>query len=405
MANLITLNKATKDLWRALSCCSLLLLCTRPLVAQAPSLTFDTVPFGNTGQIAFKTFPSATVRPSPAASQELYSYETDDHKFVIVVNPDTITSVPRYSAFTFDASVKRQGGNDAVWYLYNVRADPVGQFADVLKNVSFKILDGPNGSSVGSVKLPIHSAVFDADLLRDKNEPPVLEIKVSDSQGPTISFENALDGLAIHLTKVEVRSKCDKCWEIDGKPQTLDQNIGPLARQSIPLQIKPRAMSAMLATAFILKPEKPQDTLTVTLSYNVDEGGMPKDKQFEIPVRFRPVLWQLALATVAGGILGVILKCVLAPQPSKPTLGALATQVFLVAPVAVFIAAVAASYETKVEILSFDLDPRQVIPAGLLAFVVTGGPTVTKWAVGLFRQTRTATPQNGSPAVTKEGIK
>jgi hypothetical protein len=219
MGNLITLNKATKDLRRAFWCCSLLLLCPRALLAQGPVLTFDTVPFGNTGQITFKTFPSATVRPNPAASQDLYSYETEDHKFVIVVNPDTITSVPRYSAFTFDASVKRQGGNDAVWYVYNVRADPVGQFADMLKNVSFKIVDGPNGSSVGSVKLPIHSAVFDADLLRDKTERSVLEIRVSDTQGPAISFENALDNLALHLTKVEVRSKCNKCWEIDGKPK------------------------------------------------------------------------------------------------------------------------------------------------------------------------------------------
>jgi len=90
-----------------------------------------------------------------------------------------------------------------------------------------------------------------------------------------------------------------------------------------------------------------------------------------------------------------------APQPSKPTLGALATQVFLVAPVAVFIAAVAASYETKVEILSFDFvvilmareqDRFQPIPSESACFrgaglQVTNGVSdrVTSYETGFFR--------------------
>jgi hypothetical protein len=140
----------------------------------------------------------------------------------------------------------------------------------------------------------------------------------------------------------------------------------------------------MLSTALILKRDKPQDHLLVTVSYNVDQGGITKQHEFDLPVRFTPSIWQLALAVVAGALVGALLKRLLDEQITQLSWRFLGKAIVL-ALVAEGLAAVAASYESKLIILSFDMDPRQVIPAALLAFAVTGGPPVTKWALGVIR--------------------
>jgi hypothetical protein len=357
------------------------------MFAQAPSLILETATIGNTGQVSFKTFLSATAHPSSAAAQEQYSYETEDRKYVAVVDPDTILSVPRYNAFAFEVSIRRMSQANAIWYVYNVRAEPVGKFADVLASVSFTIRDGRQ-ESVGTVKLPLHSSFYEGDLLRKQESPAILEIKVSDGKRPTMTFQNKLENLSIHVTNVEVRPACDRCWD-DAKPEKVDINIRPAASAVVPLNIKLNPLSAMMSTAFVLRKESPQDLLSVTVTYNVDQGGMPKEKQFDVPVRFSPSIWQLVVAVIIGGIVGTLLKRVLDREVTKITWG-LAGRIILLAAAAEFFAAVAASFDSKLILLSFDMDPRQVIPAVLLAIVVTGGPTVTKWALGVIRPPESA---------------
>jgi hypothetical protein len=146
-----------------------------------------------------------------------------------------------------------------------------------------------------------------------------------------------------------------------------------------------------------LKKETPQDKLKVKVSYHVEQGGMPKEKSTDVPVRFTPSLWQLAIVVLAGGLVGALLKRLLDHEVNKITWKLLG-QVVLVAGVAEVIAAVAAQFDSKLIILNFDLDPRQLIPAALLAFTITGGPTVTQWATRIIKSRSPDNGADGQPA-------
>jgi hypothetical protein len=397
--SLHALLKAQQRLRRKFWCLTLTIMFPIAIVAQTPTLTLDiaSIP-GNTGQVSFKAFLSTTVHPGTPTGQEQYSYETDDHKYVIFVDPNTIAPVPRYNAFTFVASVKRQGQNDASWYVYNVRAEPVGKFADVLTDVHFRVQSGSQ-ESVRTLKIPVHNAAYDGDLLRKKDDPAILNVKMSED--PTINFQNNLEDLDLHLTGIKVTSGCPTCWE-DSKPGPVDISIRPSRTVAVPLQLKPRSLRAMLSTAFILKKDSPQDTLSVTLLYNVDQGGTPKEKQFDIPVRFTPSIWQLLIAVIIGGFAGALLKRVLDQESTKITWGLLG-RVLLLSVVGEFLAVLAASFDSKLIVLSFDMDPRQAIPAAVLAFTITGGPTVTKWAATIFQRAKPGGNGDGTAAAARGG--
>src|SRR5436309_15698205 len=104
--------------------------------AQTPVLMFDKLAVGDAGQVVFRVFPSTTVHSNPLTNSGQYSYTTEDKKYIIDVSPDSITS-SRFRSFTFEARIKRDGPDDMGWYVYTVRADPVGKFPDLLANVGF----------------------------------------------------------------------------------------------------------------------------------------------------------------------------------------------------------------------------------------------------------------------------
>jgi len=361
------------------------------MAAQTPMLAFEALNLEDGSQVTFKVFPASRVYSGPT---EQLSSVSDDGKYILFFDPDTITPVPRFRSFTFVVSIRQAGQNDASWYAYDVRAEPVGKFADVLANVKFKIKTGTQ-ESAGLLKVPVHSTAYDGDLQRKMDDSAVIDAKVSRS--PAISLRNSLDNLGIHVTGVEVHRNCERCWE-DIQSGPLNVRIGSSASVDIPLNIRPKPLWAMLSTALILKKDKPQDTLAVKVWYNVEQGGISKDKTFNIPVRFAPSIWHLVMATIIGGIVGAFLKRILDHEDSRISWGFVGKIVFL-SIVAEFFAAVAASFDSKLIILSFDMDPRQIIPAAILAFTVTGGPTATKWVGSIIQQGRTGDNQNSTAAI------
>jgi hypothetical protein len=391
----IALPKVRDRLFHAFWCFAFATLISAVVIAQPqnarpPSLSFDDVGVLPASRVRFKVVTPDGTPPQNVAAQEKDSYETADHKFVLFLDPEKIAST-RYSGFVFDTYVKRQG--DVKWYVYNVLASPEGQFADLLENVNFKIKDA-SGDSVGTIRLPLHSNFYDDDLQCNyglpckKDQSPILQIKMSDIDGPAIDLQNTLKTLGIHVTKVVVRRECHACWQ-DNKAEPIDILIRPSSSASIPLNIRPKPLSAMLSTALMLKSES-QEHLSITIDYNVDQGGVTKQKPFDVRVRFTPSLWQLTIAVLAGALVGGLLKYFLDEKTTRLS-ASFVGQTILMAGIVEFLAVIAATYESKLIILSFDLDPRQVIPAFLIAFAFTGGPHVTKWALAVIR------PGSGNP--------
>lgn len=361
-------------------------------IPQAPKLNIGAVSInGNAGQVIFRAIYSDQSPPGVEA-QRKYWYETLDQKYIVVVDPGKITPLS-FGDFTFRASVKREA--DKTWYSYDVVASPNGSFADVQKEVSFTI--GQEGRATVSIKLPLHSANYDGALQWIKDDATA-DIGVSASHGPVITLQDSLEGLDIHITKVAVvNERCPECWqEAQQQPATV---INPGGKAYLVLNIRPKPLSALWSTASTLKPGATQDLLSVVVDYNVDGGGGVKHLPIALPIRFTPSFWHLAIMVVAGALLGIGLAAVLArlKQRTKaagaadttqakspwPTVGHVLMTIFLTV-VAVGLLVLLASRDSKLVILGFDLDPRQMIPAFVVSALIAGGSPVKTFASGII---------------------
>lgn len=378
MANLSSMRRLRP--WASLA----LLLLPSWLFGQAPALTVDEVTVGAAGQVSFNVFPSISLLPSSTPAPQQYSYATQDHKYVVVVDPGTVTaSTSIFRSFSFTASARKAADPASPWYVYNVTAHPVGRFPDISANVNFSISEGSGSGgseSVGSFLLPLHSLAYDGDLIGKDVATP---LTVSGSDTPAPVLQDTLDNLSIHITGVRLRHGCSSCWQDEpGKP--IDLTIGPGSTQQLKLNLKPRAISAMLATAFMLNKDVPQDVLAVTVSYNVESGGFPKEKEFDFPVRFSPAAWQLALVVLLGGFCGIVLKRALDQATTRFT-WTLIWRTVVVAFATELVAVLIVSFGSKLTVFGQELDPRQLTPAAILAVVATGGPTVRDWVQSLIK--------------------
>lgn len=368
---------------------------------QAPKLSIGAASFnGNAGKVTFRAIYSDQSPPS-AEAQQKYWHETLDGKYVVVLDPAKITplSDTDFGDFTFRASVKREA--DKTWYSYDVVASPSGTFADIQKDVNFTV--GQEGRATVNIKLPLHSANYENALQWVKDDPPTAEIGVSASQGPVITLQNSLDGLGIHVTRVAVaKENCPQCWQ-ESQQQTVTA-VAPGEKIYPALNIRPKSLSALWSTAST-KPGATQDMLSVVVDYSVDEGGGMKHLQITLPVRFSPSVWHLALMVVAGAMLGIVLAAVV-PKIKHRAKGAKATDlapaaqsedlqksmwakvwhglttVFLTG-VAVGLLVFLASRDSKLVILGLDMDPRQMVPAFIVAALIAGGSRVKTWAAGI----------------------
>ncbi len=137
----------------------------------------------------------------------------------------------------------------------------------------------------------------------------------------------------------------------------------------------------------------------MVVDYNVDGGGGVKHLPIALPIRFTPSFWHLAIMVVAGALLGIGLAAVLArlKQRTKtsgaadttqakspwPTVGHVLMTIFLTV-VAVGLLVLLASRDSKLVILGFDLDPRQMIPAFVVSALIAGGSPVKTFASGII---------------------
>lgn len=350
-----------------------------PLAGATSSLNvlLDPVSFGNSGGVKFKVFPSGEIaNPNPPPKAE-FGYETIDNSYSIFLDPDTVVANPKFNSFSFDLMV-RASADGSSFYVFNVLADPSGNFPDSLSDVTIKVLVPSREPSIGIIKVPLHSPGYTQalDQVSDPNQPFV-NVNLSNNSPPAFILRDTLGYLPIQITHFDVRPSCSQCWVQESLSDSVVQ-VSAGSEVSYPLKLRPRLVGALLATAFILKKDSPHDVIYADATYSVGQGGLSRHKSLLLKIKFSPSFWELTLAVLLGALVGMLLRRIFDPDHSAFSRKLLFQSLFLAA-VAEFLAVVAASFDSKLVLIGFDMDPRQFIPAMILAAITAGGPIVAKW--------------------------
>jgi hypothetical protein len=171
---------------------------------------------------------------------------------------------------------------------------------------------------------------------------------------------------------------------------------------SLIISVRPNTLRAFLGTVFSLNRDVPHDNLLITLSSSSEQGGLPTPQEFDVPVRFAPTALYLLAAALAGALLGGTLRLLMPlPQPAQPSQPAqppppvpppsppVGTKVRILHYLKEYGTSIGLSFvvwllmlmlysyvATGVKLFGFDLDPSQLVPAGLITVLVAGGPPV-----------------------------
>jgi hypothetical protein len=345
-----------------------------------PSLSLDQITLGSSEHVKFVPHDGDTVARDSRPFKVEFTTATADGHYEILMDPDSMVYNPKCDCFTFDLVVRTANAVDPAW-TYAVSAFPVGRFADTRAPITVKLQNGSNPPATAEVEIPLHSSEYaDAVQVIEAADQPFLPVSLATAQAPTVHLKNQLAKFAIHITGLQLYPQCDQCWSTAATFTSID--IPAQGDILLSLNRKPLDIPALLNTAFILKRTSPHDVVLMKVFYNVDEGGVSKEKDLNLPIRFTPSIWQLLLAILSGALFGTVLRWRLDPAHSRISMN-LVLQSILFAGVAELVAVVLASYDSRLVLLGVDMDPRQFIPAIVLAGLVAGGPVVAKWLASI----------------------
>jgi len=138
-----------------------------------PAVSLDPITFTTADRITFKTFPGDTINRDSRPFKPEHSYQTDDQKYAVFFDPDSLVFDIKNNCFTFDLVVRTTAASGPAWVV-SVRGDPVGRFPDALEDVDVKIQPSPlEKASSGKVKIPVHSPEYDEaiEVVKDSDQP------------------------------------------------------------------------------------------------------------------------------------------------------------------------------------------------------------------------------------------
>lgn len=350
-------------------------------LAQDFSIVIDSVNVRQQGTITFREF---LVGEVPGLSQDIdqVSTETDDHKYRIVADLNSIKP-GRFGTFNVDLYVQEAAQPNARFFKFTLTGAPVGGFLDVDESITIHVLRG-NSESKAAVDIPLHNS-GQVDLLSSDSGVLMRELNLGQEKNVDFRFANKLDNLRLIVANVSITPECEKCWNAKIPVKT------PLEAPEnqifdIPVSLQPTMLSALWSSALKLKSDEPHDHLAFDITYHAGYGGQVRTQRFTFPVRFAPSLLALVLAVSIGIALGFVTSLFVdkdkraSPQAAVRALGV----AILLSVVVEIIGLVLAAYGSKVLIFGFDLDPRQFLPAVVIAILVSGGSSVVSAIKDVF---------------------
>ena len=389
-----------RSVWIALSgfgipviCFLLLFLIISAEVAgdvMSPQLALDPVNVRQDGVVTFSTLSLGVENRSDLSEKRYILGQTDDQAFRLWVDTESIQQV-RFNAFTFTSYLADARDATQKAYKFQITGNPTGLFRDVTAKVSFHVKTSAS-SYAGSIHIPVYNAAKTDVLLTEKQVEPAY-VSVSGVTRIQIPLRNVTESLPINVTDVALSEECPKCWTRIGSGITEKApfvlNPGTIGRLAI--ELAPNTIPALLQGALVIKTDVPHDILSVVLTYHTVPGGPEKKQTMTANVRFGPGLFGLALALCGGITLGLAARYLLTGKLGKrtePALHAISSALVL-GLVAEFIGIMLTAYgSSKLVLLGFDIDPRQLFPAFILAMLVSGGSAVKHWLKEIFPKTR-----------------
>jgi hypothetical protein len=356
-------------------------------VPTAPVLHLDSANVKQEGLVEFSVLfaESSTLSDFPAIRFNVG--ETGDQAFRLYIDLGSIQTIT-FNAFTLSAYLVDERENPPKTYKYDVTGNPTGNFRDEATRVVFHIKSG-NGSSDGWISMPVYSAVK-SNLLVVPTQKSPFPASVSKSNPIQLLLQNLPDTLTVQVTEVSAQSPCSWCWTQIKSPVTEKNPLNIDGGSSVPLEIDflAKSVPALLHSALIIQPDKPHDTVTLTVTYHTEPGGADRKQMIPVEIRFTPTFWALALVLACGILLGLgaryLLTGKLGQTDNETAFHAILFAIVFVT-IAEFVGVLMTSYgESKLVLFGIDLDPRQVFPAFVLAILVSGGPAVVSWVRGFL---------------------
>jgi len=365
--------------------CLYLSVTTLPLWAQTPNMPirFDpTTPAAGTSVIFDPD--DAGMLPSNALSGlPIKTMATQDGKFLLIVDSQSYHR-DKYHRFTFDCYFKRFSDKSTTpIHKFVVVEEPIGTFPDLVGPVTVHISDG-NETDAAVIELPQHS-----------DDPANLTVAIPSSPYPVpmgnpsrmeLGVSNNLASLHVNIdpTISVVATKCPRCWEqITAK--VIHEQLGFKQGTSLIVELHPNSFEAFKQNLLVFDSNAPQDELVGTITSEADDGGLAAPQDFHIPVRYSPPIGFLFLSIVCGAFIGCAIRfsiSILTP----PKISLLETGVAAItAVVAWLLVLLLFATKTKVTVLGYDLDPTQVVSAGLVTLIAAGGAPFARRLTELFK--------------------
>ena len=341
------------------------------------------------GEVKFVTLYQGSENRADFPTPQFLLGQTDDQAYRLYVDVDSIQQL-RFNSFNFTAYLADAKAGALKAHRFQITGNPTGLFRDAPVKVSFHVKNGATFAT-GSIEMPVYNAKK-TDLLQFEEQKEPEYVSVSGTTPIDIHPGNAPDSLSIVVTDVAVSGSCPKCWK---RLSSTVNEKNPLrietgAKASLPVDLIPNSIPALLQGALVIKPDLPHDTLSLTLTYHTDPGGADRKQTVPAKIRFGPGLVGLALALLAGISLGLTARYLLTGKLGKDNERALHAILSAVVfgLIAEVVGVMMTSYgNSKLVIFDLDIDPRQLFPAFILAILVSGGSAVVTWMKGLFGKT------------------
>lgn len=339
--------------------------------AETISITFDpATPVAGTS-VSFNSNALGAVSNDVVSRLLLQTANTQDGRYTIMVDTESYHR-DKFRRFSFDCYVKATSEKSSTLVnKFSVWEEPVGKFADLLGPVTAHV-SGADGSDVVVIQLPEHS-----------DDSPNVVIAVPDKPYPVaMGHSSRMDlGLSSNLSNLHlvidpvisvVATKCPECWG-PFSAKVLHDHLGVNQPTSLIIDLQPNTLKAFRRNLIVFDSNASQEELVGTVSSKADEGGLDVPQDFRVLVRFTPPGGFLFLSVLCGALIGCAIRYLISIQ-APPKLSLLEGGITVLTAVIAWLLVLGLfATKTKATILGYELDPTQVIPAGLLALIAAGG--------------------------------